>query len=414
MKTIDFLRANAAFLGAGALLTLLSSFGQTFFIAVFAGHIRAEFGLSHGQWGAIYAAGTFGSAVVMLWAGGLADRFAVRRLALVVLPGLALACLAMALVPGPAALVGVILALRLLGQGMTSHISAVAMARWFVATRGRALAVAGLGFSLGEAVLPVVFVAALGVLPWRLLWVVAAALILIALPGLIRLLRQERAPRGAAQSEHLPGLDGRHWRRADVLRHWLFWSVVPLILGPAAFGTAFFFHQVHFAETRGLPHLTLVALFPLYTAVSVGAMALSGLLLDRIGTARLMPVFQLPMGLGFGLLGLAQGPLGVAAGLGLLALTVGANSTVPAAFWAEFYGTRHLGAIKAMAAAVMVLGSAIGPILTGALIDAGLALPAQMPGIALWFGLAAGVAALGVGRARRGLPPAGEIDIPRA
>ena len=48
-------------------------------------------------------------------------------------------------------------------------------------------------------------------------------------------------------------------------------------------------------------------------------------------------------------------------GFVFLALTTGANSTLPNAFWAEFYGTAHMGSIKAMAAAIMVFGSAIGP-----------------------------------------------------
>ncbi len=69
---------NAAWLGAGVLLTFLSSFGQTFFISVFAGEIRAAFGLSHGAWGGLYSLGTLVSAVVMIWAGGLTDVFRVR------------------------------------------------------------------------------------------------------------------------------------------------------------------------------------------------------------------------------------------------------------------------------------------------------------------------------------------------
>ena len=61
----------------------------------------------------------------------------------------------------------VIFALRLCGQGMTSHIAVVAMARWFDAERGRALSIAALGFSVGEAVLPIVFVVLLGFLDCR-------------------------------------------------------------------------------------------------------------------------------------------------------------------------------------------------------------------------------------------------------
>jgi len=72
-------------------------------------------------------------------------------------------------------------------------------------------------------------------------------------------------------------------------------------------------------------------------------------------------------------------------------------------FWAEFYGTAHIGAIKAMAAAIMVLGSAIGPGLTGALIDEGIGIEAQFRGVAGYFLLTTLLMAVGVGRARHRL-----------
>ena len=53
---------------------------------------------------------------------------------------------------------------------------------------------------------------------------------------------------------------------------------------------------------------------------------------------------------------------------------------LPAAFWAEYYGTSHLGAIKSLASALMILGSAIGPGITGMLIDFGFDFSQQMIG----------------------------------
>ena len=411
MPFFQFLRANAPFLLAGFLLALLSSFGQTFFISLFGGEIRAEFGLSNGEWGATYGIATTVSAAVMLWAGGLTDRFRVRSLGTVVLIGLALACLAMAANPWPVALVGVIFALRLLGQGMTSHISGVAMARWFVANRGRALAIAALGFSLGEAVLPLGFVALKTVLNWRMLWLAAAIMVVLALPLLVALLRRERTPQSMAHEAQAVGMGGRHWSRGDVLRHRLFWFLVPALLAPAAFNTAFFFQQVHLAEVKGWAHMGLVALFPIYSVATVVAMLVSGWAVDRWGTARLMPLFQLPLA-GFFLAFASVDSLAVAAPvMVLMGLTSGAASTVPVAFWAEFYGTRNIGAIKATAAAIMVLGSAIGPGLTGALIDAGIDFPHQMLGIAAYIVLACGLVAVGVRRARRDLAPSAQVNV---
>ncbi|RVT83447.1 MFS transporter [Rhodobacteraceae bacterium CCMM004] len=406
-----FLRDNAPFLSVGLLLTFSSSWGQTFFISVFAGEIRAEYGLSHAGWGAIYSAGTTASALVMVWAGALTDVLRVRVLGSLTLVGLALACVAMAVSWTLWTLVVAIFLLRLAGQGMCSHIAQVAMARWFVATRGRALSVAAMGFSLGEAILPLTFVALMTVLDWRVLWVVAAVLALAALPITVRLLRLERTPQAIAAETQAVGMGGRQWSRAAMVRHWLFWCLVPAVLGPSAFNTAFFFQQVHLAEVKGWAHVELVALFPIYTLAGVAAMLVSGSLIDRIGTARLMPLYQLPLAGAFFVIGTTDSLAMAAVGLILMATTQGFNSTLPAAFWAEFYGTRYLGAIKALAAAIMVFGSALGPLLSGWLIDRGRDFPDQMVGIGVFFCAVCAVLTVAVGRARPLLPRAAEVDI---
>jgi MFS family permease len=173
MSFINFIRANASWLGAGFLLALLSSFGQTFFISIFSGALRNEFDLTHAEWGATYAFGTFSSAVVMVWAGGLSDQFRTRYLGVFVLLGLALSASFMMLNTSATLLILVIFCLRFFGQGMATHLSAVAMSRWFSAQRGRALSIANMGYALGEASLPVAFVVLLAFVEWRLLWGVA-------------------------------------------------------------------------------------------------------------------------------------------------------------------------------------------------------------------------------------------------
>ena len=265
------------------------------------------------------------------------------------------------------------------------------------------MSIAALGFSFGEALLPIVFVALLGMFDWRLLWLVAAMIAAAGIPLLLLLLRRERTPQSLATSEQSTGMQARQWTRGEALRHRLFWFMVPALLGPPAFNTAFFFQQVHYAEVKGWAHLDLVALFPVYTAISVGAMIVSGWLLDKLGTARLMPFYQVPMVAAFVFFAYATSPASALFGFFFLALSTGANMTLPNAFWAEFYGTAHLGSIKAMAAAVMVLGSALGPGLTGVLIDAGVGIEAQYLGVAGYFVFASAMMAIGVTQARPGL-----------
>ncbi|MFW2542823.1 MFS transporter [Primorskyibacter sp. 2E107] len=398
MAFFSFLLGNFRWLSVGILLTFLSSFGQTFFISIFSGEIRETFSLSHGAWGGIYTLGTGASAAVMLWSGALTDLYRTRVLSVIVLLALASACLAMALNPWAAMLPFVIFALRLCGQGMMSHLAVVSMSRWFIASRGRALSIAGLGIALGEAVLPVSFVSLLLIVDWRWLWVIVAGVSVVAIPVIVVLLMQERTPQSHAETDISYGMDKRHWTRMEALRHPLFWFMVPAILGPAAFGTAFFFQQVHFATVKGWAHFDLVALFPIYTAVTFGAMLLSGWMLDKFGTARLIPWFQLPAVLAFAIYCFSESLSTTLIGLLCMALTTGANNTLPNAFWAEFYGTRNLGAIKATAAAVMVLGSALGPGITGGLIDFGVGIEMQYLGVAGYFIAATVFMVIGVGR----------------
>lgn len=410
---IAFLRGNAPFLAAGALLTFGSSFGQTYFISVFAGEIRGDLDLTHGQWGGIYALGTVMSAAVMVWIGTLTDIYRVRALAWFVMPGLAAACLAMAVVPNGLALIPVIFALRLAGQGMMPHLAITAMARWFVATRGRALSIATLGQAVGQALLPMTFVALMAVFDWRILWVAATVATLAMMPVLMRLLRAERTPQSISKETQTLGMGGRYWTRKQALRHWLLWLSIPMFLGPPAWGTAVFFQQVHLTEVKGWALAEFVALFPLYTLAAVTATVGSGILIDRIGTARTTIFYPWPWALAFVVLSLSDSLLGAALGMMLVGFGTGLQATVPPSYWAQFYGTRHIGSLKALATGLMVLGSALGPGITGWLIDFGIDFPGQMLGIAGYFAVAGVMIGYGVIRAAPLLATAPEVDVIR-
>jgi MFS family permease len=386
---IQFIKNNAPFLLAGALLSFLSSFGQTFFIAIFGGEIREAYGLSNGDWGLLYMIATSASAIAMVFAGGFADLFRVRTLGIAVVLALGASCIAMSVNTTVAGLVLVIFALRFFGQGMASHMSVVSMTRWFVAARGRALAVAGMGFMLGEATLPLIMVWLKSITEWRSLWLWFAVICIILSLILYRLLRLERTPQSAANETAATGLLGKHWTRSMALRHQLFWLMVPAIVFFSAFGTAFWFHQVHFAEVKGYSHLALVAVFPLGTIALAISTIIYGWAIDRFGVVRLMPLYILPYVAAFCLHWYAPNLIWTAVAVILMGISGGGNATILSACWAGFYGTRFIGSIKAAAAALMVLGSAIGPGLSGLLIDAGVGIEIQMLGYAACFVFAA-------------------------
>jgi MFS family permease len=400
---LRFIRENLPFLGAGVLLSFLSSFGQTFVIAIFGGEIREAYGLSNGDWGLIYMIGTGASAIVMVFAGSLADHFRVRTLGIAVVLMLASACLFMAFNAVAALLPFVIFALRFTGQGMTSHVYAVAMSRWFVATRGRALAVAAFGFMIGEATLPLTLVWLKSFIDWRTLWICFAVFCVLSCFVLYRLLRLERTPQAMAETSFSTGMNGKHWTRKDALRHPLFWAMIPAVMSFSGFGTAFWFHQVHFAEIKGWSHLALVSVFPLGTlALSMSTIGY-GWAIDRFGATRLLPFYLIPYVIAFILHWYAPSLGWTALAVILMGTAGGGQSTLLNACWAEFYGTKHIGAIKSAAAALMVLGSAIGPGLSGWLIDIGVGFEVQMLGYAAMFAFAALILVIPTRAARKAL-----------
>ena len=382
---LTFLAENRRWLATGLLLAFGSTFGQTYFISLFAGEIRADYGLSDGDWGLLYTLATLCSALLLLGRGSWADTVPLSRLAPLVALAFAGAAALMAVGWSIWTLGLAVFLLRFCGQGMFSHIKMTAMARWFVATRGRAMAITNLGYPMGEVLMPLPFLVLMGLIGWRASWGVVALLILfVVLPLLVSLLAQDRAPRGMEASAGSPGRDGRHWTRAEVLRHWSFWALVPMLLTPGFIGTVIFFHQVHVSEVKGWALTAMAPAYPAYAAATVSMAFAAGWACDRFGPARLLPVMVLPMALGIWLVGPADTPSGWIVALGILGMTQGMSGAVWGTLLPWVYGTKNLGSVRALATAIMVLSTAIGPGITGLFIDWGVNFPRQGLAMGLW------------------------------
>lgn len=382
MSLAPFLRENLRWLVGGFALTFFSSVGQTFFIALFAGEIRDEHGLSHGEFGFFYMLATLCSAISLVRLGRIVDVWPTVRVATLVICCLALACVLMALADGAVTLLLALYLLRLFGQGMMTHTAITAMGRWFVAGRGRAVAITTTGHQLGEGLLPLLMALALGGLGWRVLWVVSALMLLVfALPLVRGTLSLPRQPSAEDVSRDEAG---RQWTRAEVLRDGPFWVVISGVLAPAFIGTSVFFHQVHLAELKGWTLTTMAASFSAMSLATITVTLLTGRLIDRRNARRLLPLFLLPLGLGCLVLSGAEQAGTMYVFMTLLGVSYGMSSAVFGAIWPELYGTRHLGAIRSVVFASMVFASALGPGLTGWLIDTGIGFEQQLHFMALW------------------------------
>ncbi|MFT5182510.1 MAG: MFS family permease [Alphaproteobacteria bacterium] len=380
MNYLRFLRDNWRFVGFGFIMSLSSSFGQTFYIALSGADIRAEFGLTHGGFGSWFAVATIASAATLVWLGRVIDRVDLRWYTLAACGGMITAMLVIASAPSIAILaVGLYLA-RLTGQGLMVHISTTSMGRYFEADRGKAVSIAAMGQSWGEAILPAVVVIFIVQLGWRGTWFAATAGVAVALTVLVPWLMRgygerhrayiERTSQRSAQSQG----SGAHWTRGEVLHDPRFYVVAAAVLSFSFIGTGLFFHQVHIADVKGWPLELLASAFVLFAVLKVVTSLAVGTLIDRFGSVPLLPVMLAPLGATLIAIASSDAAIVPFVYLGLLGVSVGILMPVMGSLWPELYGVVHLGSIRAMVAALIALTSATSPAVFGLLLDAGVSI----------------------------------------
>jgi len=379
---LRLIRSEWQLLLFGFMMTFWSSPGQTFLISLFSGEIRAELALSDGEFAGIYSLATLSSAIVVIWSGSLVDRVDLKKLSLAIVLGLAVGCGMMSLSDSVLTLLISLFVLRQLGQGLMFIISSTAMVRYLDEHKGKASALASMGYAVAEAVMPGLLVALLLWVGWRQSWQIAALLLVVFMvPAILYLLRDHRQrhdnylvqlANDEADAERV--YRRRQWSRAEVIRDPWFYLFAPGLMSQPLMFTGFIFHQVHLVESKAWPLIGWASMFSLYALVSVATKLICGPLIDRYGAIKMIPIIALPMGVGLIILAFAESLFWGGVFLVLTGITVGFQSTVVAPFWAEMYGNKHLGAIKSLGAAAMVFCTALSPIVIGWQIDLGVSM----------------------------------------
>ncbi len=397
---LKLIRSEWQLLLFGFLMTFWSSPGQTFLISLFSGEIRAELSLSDGEFAGIYSLATLLSAIVMIWSGSLVDRVNLKRLSIAIVLGLGIGCGMMSLSESILTLLISLFLLRQLGQGLMFIVSSTAMVRYLDEHKGKASALASMGYAVAEAVMPSMLVALLLWVGWRQSWQVAGILLVVfMLPAILFLLRShEQRHRdyltqiSQQEDDRVRVYRRRQWTRPEVIRDRYFYLFAPGLMSQPLMFTGFIFHQVHLVESKGWPLIGWAALFSVYAMVSVGTKLVTGFLIDRYGAIRMIPLVALPMGVGLIVLAYSSSLVGGGVFLVLTGITVGFQSTATAPFWSEMYGNQHLGSIKSLGAAAMVFCTALSPIVMGWQIDIGTGMDTLAIAAAIYIFLTSGLA----------------------
>jgi MFS family permease len=163
---------------------------------------------------------------------------------------------------------------------------------------------------------------------------------------------------------------------------------------PPLFFTGLLIYQGTICEMKGWPVDLLAVWFTSYAVTRGVSGLLSGPLIDRYGAVSLYAVHLLPFAAGLVILDVVPTVSAAPLYLALTGMTIGSTGGLKTSFWAEVYGTANLGAIRGLAAFVMVAATSAGSALGGWVFETRIPLPLILRGAVVWILASSVIAAL--------------------
>ena len=356
----------------GFIFTFFSSFGQSYFLGLFNSSIREALSITHGQFGSIYASATLCSSLLLIWVGKKIDDVNIFKFALFVIILLSFACFFFSKVSSVLLLFIAIFLMRFSGQGMMSHTASTTISRYFTKTRGRALSISWFGLSSAEFIMPVLMVYLLTILDWQNLWFIFSITVLIILPiASFLLVKNLNLDSREANEDYVKEVEIKQWKRKEVIKDYRFYIISLNMLAMPWIFTGFAVFQSFIQTSKGWGPYIIAQSFMSYSVFSVLTLFLSGFLIDKFTSRKLLIYMNIPLLLSVIVLFFFNTPITAFVFLGLVGISNGFSNILGSSTWAELYGVKYLGSIKALTTALMVFATAFGTALFGFLIDIG-------------------------------------------
>ena len=357
----------------GFIFTFFSSFGQSFFLGLFNSSIRETLSITHGQFGSIYASATLLSSFLLIWVGKKIDDINIFKFAFYVTLLLSFSCFFFSKISSIVFLFIAVFLMRFSGQGLMSHTATTTIARYFTISRGKALSAGWFGLSTAEFILPVLIVYLLTITAWQNIWISISILTLICLPiasfFLVKKLdfdtREKVGPSDAETKEI------KQWKRIEVVKDYRFYIVCLNMLAMPWIATGVFVYQSFITEAKDWGSFVIAQSFMVYSILSVLTLLGSGFLIDKFTSRKLLIFMNLPLLISTLVLFYFDNPVTSFIFLGLIGISNGLANVLGSSTWAEIYGVKFIGSIKALTTALMVFSTAFGTALFGFLIDKG-------------------------------------------
>ena len=357
----------------GFIFTFFSSFGQSFFLGLFNSSIRDALSITQGQFGSIYASATLLSSFLLIWVGKKIDDINIFKFAFFVTLLLSFSCFFFSKISSITFLFIAIFLMRFSGQGMMSHTATTTISRYFTKSRGKALSTSWFGLSTAEFILPVLIVYLLTITSWQNIWISISILVLIFLPiiSFILIKSLNFDSREETNEKDFKEKNIKQWKRIEVLKDYRFYIVCLNMLAMPWIATGVFVYQSFITESKGWGTFIIAQSFMVYSVLSVITLLASGFLIDKFTSRRLLIFMNIPLLFSALVLIYFDTPITAFIFLGLIGISNGLANVLGSSTWAEIYGVKYIGSIKALTTALMVFSTAFGTALFGLLIDKG-------------------------------------------
>lgn len=377
----------------GCMGMLASLPGQTIGVNVFNEKLIVALGLTRTNVSAAYFAGTALSGFLLPFAGSLFDRFGARRMIVVACLGLAASLCFISGVDVIATWMSGVLGasdmdfwircgclsvafffIRFWGQGMLMLISRNMIGKWWVTHRGKVFSFGGVAVAVSFSMAPKIFDGLIESIGWREAWWLMAFLLVPCFCLLGWLLYRDNPDECELSVDAgLPSPSGqlddpefrvvKEYRRSEALRSYSFWAFSLVFALQACYFTGYSFHVVDVATDIGMEKSWIFNLFFPTALVSACVSFFVGWACDRWRLKYLLAFMA--FGNALAPVGLVWGdstfmPVFIIAGFGIGS---GCFAALSGTFIPRFFGLTHLGAISGFFMSLIVLGSAVGPML---------------------------------------------------
>jgi len=355
----------------GFIFTFFSSFGQSFFLGLFNSSIRDALSITHGQFGLIYASATLLSSFILVWIGKKIDDINILKFVSYVVLLLAISCFLFSKISSVVFLFFSIFLMRLSGQGLMSHTATTTISRFFEKSRGRALSTTWLGLSLAEFILPLLIIFLLTFVDWRNIWISISVLVIVVLPlvsfSLVKNVKLDSREATSIKDAKIKKI--KQWTRTEVLKDYRFYIICLSMLAMPSIATGTFVYQSFIVSSKDWGPYVIAQSFMVYSILSVITLFLSGFLIDKFSSRKLLIYMNIPLLFSTFVLFYFNSPISSFVFLGLIGISNGLANVLSSATWAEIYGVKYIGSIKALTTALMVFSTAFGTAFFGFLID---------------------------------------------